>query len=135
MTGPLSSDGRTSPQHTVVAFLKRHLQSWYVGLLVLLGLVLVVTHLGELERFAHLARSAEPAWVLAALGFQLLTYLCAASVWHQALRHAETKVSLRMVERKAGSLAPELLLSLALVGEKSDIEIGLGKTHGSLLYC
>jgi hypothetical protein len=50
------------------------------------------------------------------------------------LQHAAAKL-LRMVERKAGSLAPELLLSLALVGEKSDIEIGLGKTHGSLLYC
>lgn len=95
MTSPFPSNGRASPRRRVIAFLKRHLRSWYVGLVLLLGLVLIVTHLGELESFARLARNAEPRWLLAALGFQLMTYVSAAAVWHQILRHAKVGLSLR----------------------------------------
>ncbi|MCE8002886.1 hypothetical protein [Billgrantia ethanolica] len=95
MTRRLSSNGSAGPRRRVIAFLKRHLRSWYVGLVLLLGLVLVVTHLGELESFARLARNAEPGWLFVALGFQLLTYVSAAAVWHQILRHAQVGLSLR----------------------------------------
>jgi glycosyltransferase 2 family protein len=79
----------------ISAFLARHLRSWVLGLALLLGLILVVTHLGELEGFLTLARDAEPLWVLVALGLQMFTYVCAAGVWHQALRRAGTNVPLR----------------------------------------
>lgn len=89
------TNGSARDRGNVIAFLLRHLRSWYAGLLLLLGLALAVTHLGELEAFANLARNAEPRWLLVALGFQLLTYFCAAAVWHQALHHAGSSVSLR----------------------------------------
>ena len=40
------------------------LRAGFVGLLLLSGLVVLVTHLGELTRFAELLRQAEPAWLL-----------------------------------------------------------------------
>lgn len=63
-------------------------RSWLLGLVLLLALVLVVTNLGEIEHFAQLARSARPAWLLAAALAQVLTYVCAAAVWQQTLRAA-----------------------------------------------
>lgn len=58
----------------------------FTGLLLLGGLVLVVTHVGELGRFIELARNARPQWLLAALVLQFCTYLSAAAAWHLPLR-------------------------------------------------
>lgn len=60
------------------------------GLLLLAGLILAVTHIGELENFVHLVRRAEPVWLVAALFLQLTTYLCVAAVWYLSLRVAGT---------------------------------------------
>lgn len=59
---------------------------YFTGLLLLGGLVLVVTHAGELGRFIELARNARPQWLLAALVLQFCTYLSAAAAWHLPLR-------------------------------------------------
>ena len=69
-------------------------RSWFAGLLLLSGLVLVVTHLGELEHFAELIRRAEPAWLILALLLQVTTYISVASVWYLALRSAGVRHSL-----------------------------------------
>lgn len=69
--------------------------AWVAGLVGILALVLVVLHLGSLERMVALARSARPGWLLLALLVQAGTYLCAALVWRQALRHAGHPRSLR----------------------------------------
>lgn len=62
--------------------------SWFAGLLLLAGLVLLVTHLGELRQFAVLARQARPQWLLLAVLMQIATYVCVAAVWYLALRRA-----------------------------------------------
>lgn len=61
---------------------------WLFGLLVLAAVVLVATRFTELRRFAELARSAQPIWLLVAFGLQVMTYVCAAGVWHGALDRA-----------------------------------------------
>ncbi|HVM77370.1 MAG TPA: lysylphosphatidylglycerol synthase transmembrane domain-containing protein [Stellaceae bacterium] len=68
---------------------------WLFGLLALAAVILVVGRIGELRRFAELAREAEPRWLAAAFGLQVLTYLCASSVWHAALARAGARRSLR----------------------------------------
>lgn len=61
---------------------------WLIGLLMLSGLVLIVSHFGELEHFANLVRKADPKWLLLALVLQISTYVCVSAVWYLPLRHA-----------------------------------------------
>ncbi len=62
--------------------------SWLFGLLALAAVVLVASRFTEIERFVAIARAAQPAWLLAAVALQALTYLCAAGVWYVTLRRA-----------------------------------------------
>lgn len=62
--------------------------SWLFRLLLLATVVLVASQFTQIERFAAIARAAQPVWLLVALVFQALTYLCAAEVWHTTLRRA-----------------------------------------------
>ncbi len=82
-------DGKVSERPTV-----HKLRFWFVGLLLLSSLVLLVTHLGELEHFAQLVRQAEPAWLLLALVLQVATYVSVAGVWHLALKRTGQVYSL-----------------------------------------
>ena len=66
--------------------------TWLSGILVLALVVLVAVKFSELERFAEIARSAQPIWLLAAFMLQALTYVCAAGVWHATLRRASVRV-------------------------------------------
>ena len=68
---------------------------WLFGLLALAALILVVRRVGELARFAQLARGAKPEWLLLALALQLATYVCTASVWRSSLAGAGAPYSLR----------------------------------------
>jgi uncharacterized protein (TIRG00374 family) len=61
------------------------LASWATGLVLLLGLWLLVSHLGEERQFAKLAARTSRAWLIAGALLQALTYVCAASVWQRAL--------------------------------------------------
>jgi len=70
------------------------LRTWFIGLLLLSGLILLVSHFGELEHFVRLVRQAEPAWLILALLLQLATYLSVASVWYLALRQSGLQHSL-----------------------------------------
>lgn len=69
-------------------------RAWFLGLLVLSGLILLVTHYGELEHFIRLVRQAEPAWLFLAALLQLSTYLSVATVWYLALRWSGQRRSL-----------------------------------------
>jgi len=60
-------------------------RSVFMGILLLSGVVAAVTHLGEIQHFAQLARQAQPIWLLIALLLQVGTYVCAAAVWHETL--------------------------------------------------
>ena len=62
--------------------------SWLFGLLALAAVVLVASRFTEIEHFVEIARAAQPAWLLAAVALQALTYLCAAGVWYVTLRRA-----------------------------------------------
>ena len=69
-------------------------RTWFIGLLLLSGLILLVSHFGEFEHFVSLVRQAEPAWLILALLLQLATYLSVASVWYLALRQSGLQHSL-----------------------------------------
>ena len=73
----------------------RLLMFWIVGLMGFLTVILVVLHLGSLQKMAELIRSARPGWMLVALAVQSATYVSAALVWRQALRQAGHPLSLR----------------------------------------
>lgn len=78
---PLNDTGRGK-----VSWLR--FRGWFVGVLLLSGLILLVTHFGELEQFAVLVRQAQPVWLLLAVALQLATYTSVASVWYLALRYS-----------------------------------------------
>jgi uncharacterized protein (TIRG00374 family) len=62
--------------------------SWLFGLLALAAVVLVASRFTEIAEFVEIARAAQPAWLAAAVVLQLLTYACAAGVWHVTLVRA-----------------------------------------------
>jgi len=59
----------------------------------LAGVIAAVTHLGEIEHFAKLARDAKPKWLLVALLLQFGTYVCTAAVWNRALHYVNIQKS------------------------------------------
>lgn len=63
------------------------IRTWFIGLLLLSGSLVLLTHFTELEQFTHLVRQAEPAWLVVAVVLQAATYVSAAGVWYLALRH------------------------------------------------
>lgn len=67
---------------------------WVVGIMLLSGLILTVTHVGELERFVQLVRHAEPVWLLLAVFLQAATYVSTAGVWYLTLQRAGVTYSL-----------------------------------------
>lgn len=68
-------------------------KSWFFGILLLAGVIAAVTHLGEIEHFAKLAREAKPKWLLVALILQFGTYVCTAAVWKRALYYVNIRQS------------------------------------------
>ena len=69
------------------------LRSGFVGVLLLAGLILIASHIGELENFIQIVRRAEPVWLILALLLQLATYLSIAMVWYLALLSAGVRSS------------------------------------------
>ena len=62
------------------------IRAWFVGLLLIAGLIVVVSHYSEIEHLVQLLQQAEPLWLILAFVFQACTYFSVAAVWHQALR-------------------------------------------------
>ncbi|MFM0290950.1 lysylphosphatidylglycerol synthase transmembrane domain-containing protein [Paraburkholderia megapolitana] len=87
---PLIGTGllRIAPGWASKASHLRSLMFWVVGLMGFLAVILVVLHFGSLEKMVALVRTAQPAWLLAALAVQAGTYVSAAFVWRQALAQA-----------------------------------------------
>jgi uncharacterized protein (TIRG00374 family) len=73
----------------------RSLMFWSVGLMGFVAVILVVLHLGSLQKMAELIRSARPGWMLVAVAVQSGTYVSAAFVWREALLQAGHPLSLR----------------------------------------
>jgi uncharacterized protein (TIRG00374 family) len=68
-------------------------RSWFIGILLLAGVIAAVTHICEIEHFAKLAREAKPRWLLIALLLQFGTYVCTAAVWKRALGYVNIQQS------------------------------------------
>ena len=69
----------------------RNFRAFFIGLLLLSGLVLLTAHFGEVEQFTRLIRQVEPAWLSVAFLLQFATYSSVASVWYLALRSAGSR--------------------------------------------
>jgi len=69
-------------------------RNWFIGLLLFSGLIVAVTHFGEIGNFVRLMRQVQPVWLVLALFFQTATYFSVAAVWHQALRNVGMRYSL-----------------------------------------
>ena len=61
------------------------LAGWLFGALLLLAVLGVGLHLGEIHEVLALLRRLRLPWLVAALALQAATYLCAAGAWQQAL--------------------------------------------------
>lgn len=68
---------------------------WLFGLIAVGALVAGVVHFGDIERFATLARGAEPLWLCAAIVLQCATYCAVAFGWSLVLGRAHHPVRLR----------------------------------------
>jgi glycosyltransferase 2 family protein len=75
--------------------LLRRVLSWLPGVLLLAGLVAIVNHAGEGQRFAEMLEQARPAWLLVGALLQACTYVCAAFVWQRALRKGRARCTVR----------------------------------------
>ena len=75
----------------------RQLAPWVSGVLTLAMVILVALHFSTLEKFTTLARQGRADWLLVAGLTQAATYVCAAAVWREALRHAWHPRSLRVL--------------------------------------
>ena len=71
------------------------LARWLFALLSVAALAAVVLRFGDFSRFLEMIARARPLWLLAALAFQLATYLAVALGWNEVLRKAGTPQSLR----------------------------------------
>jgi P-type Mg2+ transporter len=93
---PDSSSGRLEAHHS-------QWFSWLLGIAVLLGVVIAVTHFSEEEAFVRLAREAKPLWLLAALILQAVTYLAQGEIWRAAGRIAGVPLALSLVYKNCRS--------------------------------
>ena len=64
--------------------------AWLFGVVILAGLVTFIMHFGAIEIFMAKLRGANPAWLAAAVGCQLATYVSAAAVWFRVLKRARS---------------------------------------------
>lgn len=70
-------------------------KSVLIAVLLIAGLITAVLHFGDLKKFADLARSAKPGWLVAAVVLQLITYMCVAFGWSMVLRAGHSPLPVR----------------------------------------
>jgi uncharacterized membrane protein YbhN (UPF0104 family) len=85
-----ASPARSAPPSRIA----RRRPSWLAGVAIGGALIAMVVRRADLERFAALAHEAQPAWLVAALGLQAMTYLALAAGWQLILRRAGAPVPL-----------------------------------------
>src|SRR5262245_51949107 len=74
--------------------------SLLIGLLILAGLIVfVLAHPGQGRQMLDLLKQAQPVWLLAAIGLQAGTYVCAGGVWHRVLSRAGLHLPLSVMAR------------------------------------
>jgi len=95
--------------------------AWLFGLVILAGLITFILHFGAIEVLMAKLRGANPAWLAAAVGCQLATYVSAAAVWFRVLRRAGSPLPFRS------------LLRLAFVELFANQAVPTGGLRGSLM--
>ncbi|MEA3221442.1 MAG: hypothetical protein OZX49_02563 [Immundisolibacter sp.] len=96
--------------------------SWLLGLLLLVAVVVVGLHLGEINQVVALLGGLRLPWLLAALALQAATYACAAAVWQRVLTRAGQRQTV------AG------LMPLSLAKLFTDQAIPSGGLSGNILF-
>jgi hypothetical protein len=95
--------------------------AWVCGALILAGLIAFIMHFGAIEVFVMTFRRADPAWLAAAIVCQIVTYVCAATIWSRVLKRAGSHVAFAS------------LLRLALVELFANQAVPTGGLSGSLM--
>jgi uncharacterized protein (TIRG00374 family) len=68
-------------------------RSWLLALLLIAGVVVAALHWADVKKFAALVAHAQPLWLLAAAGAQLLTYVALAVEWELVLRAGKCRAA------------------------------------------
>jgi uncharacterized protein (TIRG00374 family) len=82
-----STDSVSVPRSAAASGRRLARASWLFGGLLLLAVVVVGLHLGEVHEVIALLADLRLPWLAAALVLQALTYVCAAAVWQRVLAH------------------------------------------------
>src|SRR6476620_7610021 len=85
--------------------------SGLIGVALLAAVVAVALHASDAEAFARLIERAQPAWLAAALGLQMATYLAGAEIWRCVTRAAGMPLRVGLAYRLS---VVELLVDQAL---------------------
>ncbi|MEI7749963.1 MAG: lysylphosphatidylglycerol synthase transmembrane domain-containing protein [Candidatus Moraniibacteriota bacterium] len=76
--------------------------SLLISFVIIIGVsALAFARFGDFGRFLETAKRAEPWWLLAAVGFQALTYVSSGEVWNVAVRGAGYPLRSRILARLA----------------------------------
>lgn len=81
------------PAQQIYRHYRGSLRGLFIGVLVLVGLVVAVSHLGEAARLVEHLRNLSGGWLVIAAVFQFGTYWCTAGPWYCALRAAGATVA------------------------------------------
>ncbi len=95
---------------------------WIAALLVFGALVAIASKRAEPRRFAVLLERAEPAWLLAIVALQIITYACLVHVWSWVIRRVNGKAP-----------SPLSLVGLALAELFTDQALPSGGIGGTVL--
>ena len=85
--------------------------SGLIGVALLAAVVAVALHASDAEAFARVIEQAQPAWLAAALGLQMATYLAGAEIWRCVTRAAGMPLRVGLAYRLS---VVELLVDQAL---------------------
>ncbi len=83
------------PASAAIGTAWRRLAGWIAGALLLLALIGLILHFGDIREFVRLLQSARPAWLGIAVLLQAATYLCAALWLYIVLRFAHPRLPLK----------------------------------------
>jgi uncharacterized protein (TIRG00374 family) len=81
-------------KHHKVKLLSGSFRTLFIGIILLSGLIVAITHFGEIEHFIYLMQNSRPSWLVLAFLLQVATYFSVAVVWQLALRQGGMRFSL-----------------------------------------
>jgi glycosyltransferase 2 family protein len=64
---------------------KNFFRGLFAGILLFFGLIYVISHFAEVDRFLELLKDLDASWIMVAIVLQFGTYFALALVWHQGL--------------------------------------------------